>query len=560
MPQWRLELNRIARLEKVESMIGLSCGTYEKTVIGFVSPKTKGLTSSYHLVDSVWTPTVKEPTAYFSEIIKPMFLNPKRFMVLIGGRGSGKSVQKGDHGLISMHDLGRNLMCIREFQASVQDSVHALLNDEVKRIGLEGFSVTDRTIKCTNNGSMARFQGLSRNPESVKSAFGFLDWWIEEAQFLSEKSLRTLTPTARKKPVKGLPGKQEEVDLNEVNLGDVQMVFCANPASSEDPFSQRFIVPFQTELDSSGIYEDDLHLIIKMNHDSNPWFDDSGLEEERLFDKKNLPRSTYDWVWEGGFNDDIENGLIKPEWFDSCIDAHEKLGMKELGIIKVTHDPSDLGSDPKATLVRKGNIITNIMQRTDLDVNEGSDWALGVAINEKADQYEWDVGGMGVTLKRDVNSALSGKRITAHQFNGAAKVDTPDAPYEPSGSINISNDKRWSQVCKNLRAQCYLKLRDKIYRTHQAVTNRVMTDPENLISFSSDCESLKTLRSELCRMPIKPNSSGLFELYTKKEMREKFKVRSPNCADVVMMSERIHDTMQPDQDISDLYVTTVNHW
>ena len=72
---------------------------------------------------------------------------------------------------------------------------------------------------------------------------------VEEAQFLSEKSLRVLTPTARKKPKKGLPGKLKEVDSDEVNMDDVQMVFCANPASSEDPFSQRFITPFQTETD-----------------------------------------------------------------------------------------------------------------------------------------------------------------------------------------------------------------------------------------------------------------------------------------------------------------------
>ena len=469
-----------------------------------------------------------------------MFLRPKRFIVLIGGRGSGKTVAKGGHGLIGMHDLGRNLMCIREFQSSVADSVHAVLSAEVSRLEFDNSDVTDRTIKFTHNNSMARFMGLSRNPESIKSVFGFLDWWIEEAQFLSEKSLRVLTPTARKKPVKGLPGKMKEVDSKEVDMDDVQMVFCGNPASSEDPFSQRFIVPFMTELDQDGVFEDDMHLIIKMNHSDNPWFDDSGLEDERLFDLKNLPRSTYDWVWEGGFNDDIENGLIKPEWFDSCIDAHEKLNMKPFGVKRVVHDPSDLGNDPKATLIRAGNIITNVVQRTDLDVNEGSDWALGLAINEGADVYEWDVGGMGVTLKRDVNAALDGKRITAHQFNGASKVDHPDAIYEASGASNSVRQMTWKEVCKNLRAQCYLKVRDRIYRTHLAVSQQVMTDPDNLISFSSECENLKTLRAELCRMPIKPHSGGLFEMYTKKEMREKFKVRSPNCADVLMMSERIH--------------------
>ena len=101
--------------------------------------------------------------------------------------GSGKTLVEGDHGLINMHDLGRNMMCIREFQSSVADSVHAVLNSEIKRLELDNSDVTERTVKFTHNNAMARFMGLSRNPESVKSAFGFLDWWVEEAQFLSEK-------------------------------------------------------------------------------------------------------------------------------------------------------------------------------------------------------------------------------------------------------------------------------------------------------------------------------------------------------------------------------------
>lgn len=534
-------MKRIDRLERLEEQCNVYDKEFNSTVIGFVCPETKELVSSYHLVNKKWEPTVKVPTAYFAEKLKDLFLDPRRFIIIIGGRGSGKTVGKAGHGLINMHDLGRNLMCIREFQSSVADSVHAVLSSEVIRLEFDNSDLTERTIKFTHNNAMARFQGLSRNPESVKSAFGFLDWWIEEAQFLSDKSLRTLTPTARKKPMKGLPGKQKEIDSKEIDMEDVQMVFCANPASSEDPFSQRFIVPFLSEIEKNGFYKDDMHLIIKMNHSDNPWFDDSGLNEERLFDLKNLPRSTYDWVWEGGFNDHIENGLIKPEWFDACIDAHEKLGMKPFGIIKVTHDPSDLGNDPKATLIRKGNIITDILQRNDLDVNDGSDWALGIAINEGSDQYEWDVGGMGVTLKRDVNAALSGKRMKVYQFNGASKVDDPKKKYESSGATNIVNEKTWEEVCKNLRGQCYLKLRDRIFRTFKAVTQQIMTDPDLLISISSECESIKTLRSELCRMPIKPRSDGLFELYTKQEMRDKFKVRSPNCADVLMMSERNHN-------------------
>lgn len=548
--------NRLKRLEEVAVYNSVE---YESTVIGFVSPVTLQLTRSYALLNGKWEPTAKEPTAYFAECLEPLFLRPKRFNILIGGRGSGKSLGKGGHGAIMMHDQGKNLMCIREFQASIQDSVHALLSDEIKRLELDGVDVTDKTIRFTHNSSMARFMGLSRNPESVKSAFGFLDWWVEEAQFLSAKSLRVLTPTARKKPKKGLPGQLKEVGDDEVDLTSVSMTFCANPASSEDPFSQRFIVPFKDEIDANGIYEDDMHLIIRMNWSDNPWFSESGLEDERQFDKKNLPRTTYDWIWEGGFNDEIENALIKAEWFDACINAHDKLGFKPYGIVKVTHDPSDLGNDPKAVCVRKGNVITNITQRNDIDVNEGSDWALGIAINEGADQYEWDVGGMGVTLKRDVNNALGEKRVGVYQFNGASGVDMPDSIHEPSGAQNMQKEKKNKEVCKNLRAQCYLSLRDRVYRTYLAVEKNIFCDPSLLISFSSECENLTGLRSELCRLPIKP--STIFEMYTKKEMREKFKVRSPNLADAVMMSERLHVKMiEEEVDINALHAMSSRSW
>jgi len=549
----------LKRVQKLETEITIQEAISRQTVIGMVD-MDGNLVRSLKWSGSTYEETDESPQAFFPEKIEPVFTRPKRFIILIGGRGSGKSIAVGDIGLLEMHDHSKNFMCIREFQSSIADSVHALLKEERNRLELDGFDITEKAIRCVDNNATARFMGLSRNPESVKSAFGFLTWWIEEAQFLSEKSLRTLTPTARNKPVKGLPGSMVEVGDEEVDMAQVRMIFCGNPASSEDPFSQRFIVPYLTDLDSSGIYEDDMHLIIKMNYCDNPWFGVSGLEQERKHDEVNLPRTTYDWVWNGGFNDTIENALIKPEWFDACIDAHEKLGMKPYGVTKVIHDPSDLGSDPKAVAVRKANIITNVTQRNDIDVNDGNDWALGIAINENADQYEWDVGGMGVTLKRDVNTALQGKHITAHQFNGASSVDNPDGIYESSGASNMVKQKTNKEVCKNLRAQCYLSLRDRVFRTYKAVVNNEFCDPELLISFSSECQNLTTLRAELCRMPIKPNSSGLFELYTKQEMRDKFKLRSPNCADVIMMSERVHVKMIEETPIDNLYVPTKNYW
>lgn len=525
-------------VKDLRAKVNSSTGMGGSTVLGFVH--TDGhLVKAIKNIGGKWEEVDEEPQAYFPLKMEPVFTRPKRFIVLRGGRGSGKSLGVGGKVLVDMHDNGESWLCLREFQSSIKDSVHGLLKEEKERIGLDGFGVTDNTIS-SNSGGEARFAGIGRNPGSVKSAFGFKGFWGEEAQTFSADSLKILTPTARNKPVKGLPQSMEEVDSDEVDLTKVQMIFCVNPGSEEDPFSKRFLVPFQDEIDRNGIYEDDLHLIIEMNWSDNPWYELSGLEEERKWDYENLPRALYDHIWEGKFNDSVENGLIMSEWFDACIDAHEKLGFKAKGVRKVIHDPSDLGSDPKALVHRHGNVILDAIERDDLDVNDGCDWATGYAVEHNADQYEWDVGGMGTGLRKQVNDSLAHTKMQVFQFNGASNPDFPDSIYEPVNAENVSGQKTNAEVYKNLRGQSYGSLRDRVYRTYRAIVHGDLFDPELLISFSSNIKNLTKLRSELCRMPIKPNGSGLFELYTKDQMRRLFKVSSPNLGDCVMMSERKH--------------------
>ena len=546
------------RLDNIEQQVMVNAGQLKSTPIGFVSVDGS-LVKTLVNDDGEWVETDKDPKAYFADRLEPMFTRPKRFIVLIGGRGSGKSIGVGDYVTIDMHDNANSWLCLREFQNSIKDSVHGLLKEEYKRIDLDGFSSTDTAIR-SNSGAEASFAGISRNPASVKSAFGFGGFWVEEAQTISEESLKILTPTGRNKPVKGLPTKMQEVESEEVDLTQVTMVFCANPGSSEDPFSKRFINPFLEYIERDGIYEDDLHLIIKMNYTDNPWYELSGLDGEREWDYKHLDRALYNHIWLGQFNDSIENGLIKSEWFDACIDAHEKLGFKARGIKKVTHDPSDQGKDPKAISCRNGNVIEQVEERNDLDVNEGMDWAIDVSLDYGADQFEFDIGGMGTGLKRQANDSFKGKHCSVYQFNGASTPDMPESIYQPAMSANIQQEKRNKEIYRNLRAQCYGSLRDRIYLTYRAVVHNEIQDPEKLISFSSNIRHIRKLGAELCRMPIKPTGSGLFELYTKDTMRTKFKLSSPNLADCVMMSERIHVVDDTVEDVSHLHISSVNHW
>ena len=523
------------RLDMVESQIMVSMGSDEVTV-GFVDPE-KGFTHALTWSGSEWKESDKSPNAYLPAKLEVVLLSNKRFIGVVGGRGSGKSNGIGDICIIKARTHGDKTYCLREFQSSIKNSVYSLIRDEIHRLNFDGFDVQTTSIRH-NGADCFEFLGISRNIDSIKSAHNFKRYWVEESQFITDDSLTALTPTARKAAVSGLPIKflPEDQKPDADIADDVSMIFVANPGSSQDPFSKRFIVPFQKELDRDGIYEDDLHLIVKMNYCDNPWFEQSGLEEERQWDFEHRSRELYDHVWLGGYNDYIEDAIILAEWFDACIDAHLKLRFPATGAKFAAHDPSDTGPDDKAIAVRHGSVVVDVQSYSTGDGNEGADWATGIANFHQVDYFTWDCDGLGATLNRQIDQAFSGKKTEINQFKGSQKPDWPSAPC--NSTDGIAKQMTWEQVVKNKRAQYYMMLRDRVYRTYRAVVHGEWTDPDDMISFSSDIEELGGLRSELCRMPKKPNANGKFELYTKDDMRTKFKLPSPNLADSVMMLMR----------------------
>jgi phage terminase large subunit len=529
------------RLEALEARSSQQTGN-NHTVYGFVCPQ-KGFTHAISNEGGEWHETQEEPDLYLAAKLEPAVKTNKRFVIIIGGRGSSKSVAAADIALADAKDTGSKTFFLREYQSSIKDSVHSLLKEEIPRLGFEGFDVQQNTIRY-NDQDVCSFAGIARNPDSIKSAHGFKRFQVEEAQFISEESLRTLTPSARRKPKKGLPTQLEEVVDDP--LKNVSLWFIANPSSSEDPFSQRFIVPFQTHLDRDGFYEDDLHLIIVMNYSDNPWFAESGLEAERVWDIDHLSPAMYDHIWRGHFNDSVDNALVMREWFDACVDAHLRKGFQALGAKIASHDPSDRGGDSKGFAERHGSVVTFVAEMPTGDVNEGGDWASTLAISRGVDTFTWDCDGMGIALNRQFEKAFHNKSIALSQFKGSESPDLPDAIYNPSSLTSIQNQKTWREVCVNKRAQYYLQLRDRIYNTYRFIMFGDHADIEDLISFSSEIECLDKLRSELCRMPVKPNTNGRFALYTKDEMKSRFGFASPNLADSVMMLMRFVPTYTQD--------------
>ena len=122
----------------------------------------------------------------------------KRYKVAYGGRGSGKSYNIGIMLIIKMIQNPLRILCTRQLQTSIRDSVHKLLSDIIEKYGLLSyFTITRDSIRCYNGGEFL-FRGIQNNINEIKSMEGVNICWVEEAQSVSQESWDILIPTIRK--------------------------------------------------------------------------------------------------------------------------------------------------------------------------------------------------------------------------------------------------------------------------------------------------------------------------------------------------------------------------
>jgi phage terminase large subunit len=172
-----------------------------------------------------------------------------RYKVAHGGRGSGKSWGMARALLIRSAMRPTRILCTRELQVSIRDSVHKLLSDQIDSLGWSSaFDVRQHDIS-NSRGSEFIFEGLRHNTNKIKSMEGIDIVWAEEAEKISESSWNTLIPTIRK------PGSEIWVSFN--------------PDLETDPTYKRFVL--QPPPDAR---------VVEMNWSDNPWFPDELRREK----------------------------------------------------------------------------------------------------------------------------------------------------------------------------------------------------------------------------------------------------------------------------------------
>lgn len=200
-----------------------------------------------------------------------------RCKVAKGGRGSGKSENIGRYLLIKGLENTENIVCGREFQSSIKDSVHSMLASFVNQYRLEReYHVLDTEIRG-ENGTCFSFVGLRKNIGNIKSMHNIKRFWGEEAQVFSQYSLDVLFPTIRAE--------------------DSELLFSFNPELEEDPAYQYLVV------------NPPPHTIIRhINYDQNPYFPD--ILKAEMEDMKRKDYQKYLNIWEGQCKQTIEGAIF----------------------------------------------------------------------------------------------------------------------------------------------------------------------------------------------------------------------------------------------------------
>lgn len=523
------------RLDYLEPLIAAQTGTLEKSVYGIVD---KIIDGKPHFIRR-WKGTIgnmvatdEEPTIFCIEKLEPFLTKHKKYKGAYGGRAGTKSIMAMDSMVGDVNSNGSKVFVLRERMKALKESIYAGMNGRIKELSMGGYVPVPSQWEIRHrSGGKVTFGGM-QNIIDMKGSFNYKYFLMEESARTSQETIDILGPTLR-----GVEG--------------AELWYIWNPESATDPMSKEFIIPYESDLESKGYYEDDYHLIIKVGREDNPWFEhDTSLKQE--YDKDcekvadgRMKKARFNHIWNGSFNDDIEDTIIEPDWFDACIDAHVKLGIDVKGAVVATHDPADTGEDEKGFAIRQGIVFNYLEEIRAVNANNAFDDACELAIQKGADIFGWDCDGLGAVLRNQATSNFDNKSIQTYMYKGSHSVHMPDAIFKADDRYLIKDQKTNKDVFYNKRAQNSISVAERCRRTWEAVEHGKYHDPDTLISFSSEIPAtlLRKLRSEMCKMPLKLGGSTI-RLYTKQEMRkgillpsgEKRRLASPNLFDCVVMS------------------------
>lgn len=245
------------------------------------------------------SPQIIHTRAPFPEALVFLLDAPAPYKIAWGGRGASKSWNFARALLIKGTKRRMRILCARETMKSIRDSVHQLLEEQIKSLGFELFYRIEKSAIYGANGTEILFAGLRHNIDNIKSMEAIDLCWVEEAQSVSKDSWDKLIPTL-------------------FRVDGCELWISFNPDLESDATYQRFVVD-----------PPEGSIVRKVTFRDNPWFP-AGLERERL-EAKRRNIDEYNHIWEGTTINTLANAIYANEL--RAVDVEGR-------IRRVPYDPS----------------------------------------------------------------------------------------------------------------------------------------------------------------------------------------------------------------------------
>lgn len=432
--------------------------------------------------------------------LKPFWAAPARNRVLYGGRASSKSWDAAGFATFLADNYQLRVLCVRQFQNRISESVYALLKIQIDRFGLsERFDVQRDKIYNMATGSEFMFYGLWRSIDEIKSLESIDILWIEEAHNLTEEQWKVLEPTIRK------AGSQ------------VWVIF--NPKLATDFAYKRFVVnpPPNT-------------IVRKINYDENPFLSQTMVNIIEAAKAEDLDEFTHVYLGEPLQDDD--GVIIKRSWIMAAIDAHKVLGIEPSGRKRMGFDIADSGADKCATVYAHGSVAlgADLWKAAEDELLKSCTRVYHAARDLDA-AITYDSIGVGASAGAkfgEINAALlQSRRVSYSKFNAGGAVWRPEAVYS-QGTKN-------KDMFSNIKAQAWWLLADRFRNTFNAVRKGEKFAGDELISLSSALPHLELLIDELSTPKRDYDQNGRVKVESKKDLAKR-DVPSPNMADALVMA------------------------
>ena len=422
------------------------------------------------------------PDPTLNPCLEDFWLTPARNRVLYGGRSSSKSWDAAGFAIFLSNSCKIRVLCTRQFQNKIEESVYTLLKVQIARFGLSHrFRILENKIINRYTGSEFIFYGLWRSIDEIKSLEGIDIHWAEEAHLLTEEQWEILNPTIRKQ------GSQHWIIFN--------------PRLVTDFVYRRFVVnpPPNT-------------VVRKINYNENPFLSETmraEVEAAKAEDYEN-----YLHVYEGNPKSDDEESVIKRSHIMAAIDGHNALGIEISGIYRIGFDVADAGEDYCAMVESYGSLNVWADQwkakEDELLKSCSKVWAKA---RESNALIVYDAIGVGATSGAKFNELNTSNkiRIEHQKFFAGGAVAKPDSQYQRSGIKN-------RDYFANIKAQAWWLIADRFRNTYNAVRNGQSFNDDDMIFIDGNMPHLNQLIDELTSPKQDYDNAGRVKVEGKKDL------------------------------------------